>query len=356
MDWYPIKLSAHVRGYAFGERLIPQKLGKENVPDGVVAETWEISDYRDTSGIVANGEFAGRTLHDLTVQYPDELVGQGWQGPYFPLLEKFIDASHLLPIHLHPDDAQAQRFYDQPNGKTEAWHILWAAPDASVLAGVKPDVTRDDLFDAFKDECYDRVMQRYPIQQGDTVYVPAGTLHSFGPDTLIFEVEQTSDLTQTVMPADLYNKRLPLTEWVANINATLDLTHTEYHPRPFAGLERDDGANRFIAGCAGPYFALERWVRGAPHCERVPPRRCLTLSNIGAPVRMEYAAGAETLGRGESCILPAAIGEVRLVPEGAARLVACYVPDLKQDIIEPLRAAGYSKAQIAALGEIDSRR
>ncbi len=156
------------------------------------------------------------------------------------------------------------------------------------------------------------------------------------------------------MPTDLYNQRLPLTEWVANINATLDLTHTAYHPRPFAGLERDGGANRIIVGCAGPYFALERWVLGAPHDVRVPSRRCVTLSNVGTPVQMAYAGGTETLGRGESCILPAGIGEVRITPQGAAQLIACYVPDLGHDVIAPLRAAGYAEAQIAALGDIPS--
>jgi len=93
MDRYPLKLSAHVRGYDVGERLIPDLLGKTGAPEGKVSETWEISDYRDTTGIVTNGQLAGRTLHDLTLQYPGELVGQAWHGPYFPILEKFIDAS-----------------------------------------------------------------------------------------------------------------------------------------------------------------------------------------------------------------------------------------------------------------------
>ena len=39
MQWYPLKLTFHVRSYAFGERLIPERLGKTGVPDGVVAET-----------------------------------------------------------------------------------------------------------------------------------------------------------------------------------------------------------------------------------------------------------------------------------------------------------------------------
>jgi mannose-6-phosphate isomerase len=50
--------------------------------------------------------------------------------------------------------------------------------------------------------------------------------------------------------------------------------------------------------------------------------------------------------------LPAAIGEVRVVPEGEASLVACYVPDLERDVVAPLRGAGYSDDEIRALGEV----
>lgn len=352
MNWYPIKLTAHVRTYSFGDRLIPGRLGKAGLPEGIVAETWEISDYRDTTGTVKNGGFAGRTLHDLVLAYPEELVGAGWSGPHFPLLEKFLDASFALPVHLHADDETARRVYSEPNGKSEAWHILWAAPGASILAGVKPGLTREDLFMAFKAQEYDAVMPRYPISAGDTVYVPGGVLHAFGPDTLIFEVQQTSDLTQTVMPGDLYGNRLPLETWEKNINATLDELRTHYLPRPNPGLTLRHGPNRSIVGCAGPYFALERWTLAEPHREAPHPRRCLTLANLGAPVQLEYAAGSETLGRAESCILPAALGEVRIVPAPEADLVACYLPDLQRDIIAPLRAAGYSDEQIRALGKV----
>ncbi|HWE62323.1 MAG TPA: class I mannose-6-phosphate isomerase [Chloroflexota bacterium] len=379
--WYPIKITAHIRTYAFGERLIPELLGKRGVPAGRVAETWEISDYRDTTGTVIGGALAGRTLHQLIEEYPDEVVGAGWRGPHFPLLEKFLDASHMLPVHLHADDETARRKYQEPNGKTEAWHILWAAPGATILAGVRPDLSRDQLFAAFKAQAYDKVLFRYPIQPGDTVYVPGGVLHSFGPDTLIFEVQQTSDLAQNVMPVDLFGNPLSEEQWDANINAVLDELRTDYQPRPNPGLALpSEGENRYMVGCAGPHFALERWTLRAPHLERLDGRRCRTLSNVGSPVRLDYMAGTDLLARGESCILPAALGEVTITPvesgeiieiphtleaeaerpdahrEAEANpvgsLIVCYVPDLHADIVTRLREAGHSIEAIRALGEV----
>ena len=353
MDAYPIKLSYHVRDYYFGERLIPEMLGKRDAPDGVVAETWEISDYRKTTGTVANGPYAGRTLHELLEEFPDELVGEDWRGPHFPLLIKFLDASKMLPVHLHPDDATAREKHGEPHGKTEAWHILWAAEGATILAGVENGLSREELIEAFKAQDYDAVMPRHGIRAGDTVYVPGGILHTFGPDTLILEVQQTSDLGQFVMPFDLYGNRLDEAEWDANIEVTLDELKTDFLPHPSPGLVLEDATNRRVLCCAGPHFALERWTLMETYVEPSHPRRFLTLSNVGeGAVELEYEGGSETLGRAESCVLPAAMGEVRVVPTGEASLVACYVPDLESDVIDPLRKAGYPDEEIRALGEV----
>ena len=355
MESYPIKLTYHVRGYSFGKRLIPEKLGKDDVPDGVVAETWEISDYHDARANVRNGPYAGRTLHDLVEEFPDELVGAGWRGPDFPILLKFLDASRMLPVHLHADDETARRKHGEPHGKSEAWHILWAEPDASILAGIKEGFYREDLFDAFKRQDYDSVMPRYGIRAGDTVYVPGGILHTFGPGTLIAEVQQTSDLGQFVMPEDLYGNRLDEEQWNANIEATLDELKTDSMPRPNPGLVLESGTNRRVLCCAGPHFALERLTLGAAYDLPSRPDRFLTLSNVGENrVEIEYEGGTERLGRAESCILPAAMGGARIVvPDGEASVVACYVPDLERDVVGPLREAGYSEEEIRGLGEVD---
>jgi mannose-6-phosphate isomerase len=354
MEWYPLELTFHVRAYYFGGRLIPDMLGKRGTPDGTVAETWEVSDHRDARSEVVNGPLAGRSFHELVAEYPEELVGQGFDGPEFPLLGKFLDASHMLPVHLHPDDETARRLHGEPHGKTEAWHILWAAEGATILAGIKEGLSREDLFDAFKAEDYGAVMPRHEVRTGDTVYVPGGIIHTFGPDTLIFEIQQTSDLGQFVMPEDLYKNRLSDEEWDRNINATLDELKTYYLPRPDPGLILEDGPNRRLLCAAGPHFALERWTLAQPYVEPSHPQRCLTLTNVGGDARIEYAGGEEVIGRAESRVLPAALGEVRILPgeAGGADLIACYVPDLERDVVSPLRAAGYSDDDIRSLGEV----
>jgi mannose-6-phosphate isomerase len=356
MDLYPIKLTFHINPYIFGERRIADLLGKRGLPEGKIAETWEISSYKDKSGIVTNGRLAGHTLNELVKKYPDELVGKGWDRPHFPILEKFIDASGMLPIHLHADDDVARRKYGEPNGKTEAWHILWARSHATALAGVRPGVTRNELRDAFEQHYYDSVMTRFRIKAGDTIYVPGGVLHSFGPGTLVFEVQQTSDLSQDVMPTDMQGNNRTFDDWMKKIDDTLDELCIDYQPHPHAGLAlRRKGGNQYKVGCAGAYFALERWKLIEPHQEPPHPQRCLTLSNVGSPLRIEYDGGSEILDRAESCIIPATLRNVYVSPtkqSESADLIACYVPDLQREIVEPLRAAGHSDIEIASLGKV----
>src|SRR5262249_45050334 len=132
----------------------------------------------------------------------------------------------------------------------------------------------------------------------------------------IFEIQQTSDLAQNVMPSDVYGRRLSDARWEANITATLGELRSGYQPRPNHGLELRGGPNRRVFGCAGPHFALERWALAGPATAPGHPRRCSTLSNPGNPVTLDYVGGREQLGRGESCILPAALGDVLITPHG----------------------------------------
>ncbi|MDQ3044517.1 MAG: hypothetical protein M3R06_05120 [Chloroflexota bacterium] len=177
-------------------------------------------------------------------------------------------------------------------------------------------------------------------------------MHSFGPDTLIFEIQQTSDLAQSVMPTDIAGQPLSNESWAANIDAALAELRWDYLPRPTHGLERWRGTTRLVVGAACSHFALERWTLTRPHSEAAHFNRCLTLTNLGDPVALAFSSGVETLGRAESCIVPAALGAFRVIPDGIARLIACYVPDLEGDIVMPLREAGYSDEVIQTLGEL----
>ncbi|QDY42324.1 class I mannose-6-phosphate isomerase [Candidatus Pantoea soli] len=348
MQAYPLKLTTPLATHIFGGQRIQQQLGKAGLPDTRVAETWEISDVDGMIASVTNGALAGRTLRELVERYPDEMVAPGWRGPHFPLLSKFIDGTGMLPVHLHANDALAQQREQQPNGKTEAWHILWAAPDATCLLGVRDGVDNAQLKAALLAEEYDAVMHRVPVKTGDTFYVPGGLLHSFGPDTLIYEIEQTSNIQQHAMPWQMEDGApIPRNVQEKNIDALLAELRPELRARPQRGLTLQQQDLTRLFCCAGPYFALERWRFQQPQHVHFSSARI--LSNLGDPLTVEANGVSVELGRAESLLLPAALEAVTL--REAGELLVGYVPDLAREVIAPLRQAGYDEAAIAQLGD-----
>ena len=130
----------------------------------------------------------------------------GWRGDNFasggdfPLLVKFLFPTDKLSIQIHPDDAYAAAHEKAAGGrgKTEMWHVISAKPGASLLLGLKPGVTREKFLEALQNNSLEDLLQRYPVQAGDSFFIPARTPHTIGPDMVICEVQQYSDLTYRV--------------------------------------------------------------------------------------------------------------------------------------------------------------
>jgi mannose-6-phosphate isomerase len=129
-----------------------------------------------------------------------EPVGELWfqrtdaTAPDTALLLKLLFTTEPLSIQVHPDDAFA-RSVGLANGKTEAWYILSARPDAQIALGLKHMLSSSQLRSAIADgSIVDRV-QWHPARAGDVVFVPAGTIHAIGAGIVLAEVQQRSDAT-----------------------------------------------------------------------------------------------------------------------------------------------------------------
>ena len=341
MNWYPLKLTTPINPLVFGGRTLAEKWGRGGLPDGSIGETWEVSDVGgEITGEVINVPLAGRSLRQLVEEHPEDLMGRRWSGEYFPVLTKFIDAKSMLPVHLHADDETAQRLENTANANTEAWHILDAAPGATAWVGLKEGVDKETLHDALLRQDFGSVMRERP---GETVYVPGGTLHSFGPDTLIYEIEQTSNIMQHAMHWMMEDgSTLAEEQFRSNIDMLLQELKPEPRPdfQPGLRIGVDDGVERVFL-CASPYLALERWRAGTATPLRHSFDTAIVLSNVGRPVSVNAGDPTQWLGRADTLLLPAALGQVEIA--GPADVLMGYYPDLEKDVREPLSAAGHRR-------------
>src|SRR2546421_202896 len=90
----------------------------------------------------------GRLLADAIAAAPERWLGPAHVDRYGAdpaILVKLLDAGERLPVHVHPDRRFATAHLASPYGKTEAWGILEAAPDAGGYLGVSRPVSVAEL-------------------------------------------------------------------------------------------------------------------------------------------------------------------------------------------------------------------
>ena len=143
--------------------------------------------------VVETGEFAGRTLAQVTAEAGDAILGEGG-GAEFPLLVKLLFPNEKLSVQVHPDDAMAWSM-GEPRGKTECWYVLEAKTGATIALGLREGVTVEAVRAAIGAGALEELLEWVPVEAGEMVFVDAGTVHSIGPGVVLLETQQTSDAT-----------------------------------------------------------------------------------------------------------------------------------------------------------------
>jgi mannose-6-phosphate isomerase len=308
---YPLKFRSVYKHYLWGGRALAGH-GKI-LPDQVqVAESWEISGHPNGLSVVANGPLAGTALPDVIRLWGSGLMGSLPADPQrFPLLIKLIDAHESLSVQVHPDDAYALAHEGEP-GKNEMWYVVAAAPDARLIAGVKPGVKRADFALALADgSCLD-LLQSLPVKAGDVVNIPAGLVHAIGPGLVICEVQQNSDTTYRVFD---YNRRdaQGLTRPLHTDKALDVISFDRSGPALIRGVTvRSPGlAQRSLV--LNRYFLVEELAVDGSAAFAAEDTRFVCLTVLAGQGQLDWD------GSGPEGPMPLTMGESILLPAGLSR-------------------------------------
>jgi mannose-6-phosphate isomerase len=297
--------------------------------EGITAEAWIVFEQ----DVITNGAYQGKTLAELTRQFGKELLGEKAfhrTGTRFPLLIKLLDCAQWLSIQVHPNDEQAAKLAGPGQfGKTEAWHTLEAEPGALIIAGVQPGVTAEELRQGIQDGSIERLAQYLPLKQGDTVLMLPGTLHALGPGLLIYEVQQTSDLTYRV-----YDWGRPASEnRLLHIEQSLAVARHDAYVEPSPPPEMFDGEEKLL--CTSDYFTLSMlYATTQPIRLDTGSETFHALTVIEGKARL--AAGCESiqLARFDSVLIPASTGAYELEPNHAFKVLKSSVGKSKFSSME----------------------
>ena len=292
-----------------------------NLPEGPIGESWEVSDHARGMSVVAQGPRAGTTLRELVAREGQELVGQGFRGAEFPLMIKLIDARLRLSVQVHPDDAAARALGVGQHGKTECWVFL--AEGGEIWQGTRPGVTRADFERALAEHHVATTLNRFEARKGDVFFLPAGTVHALGEGCLLYEVQQTSDITFRVYDWDrlgLDGKPRPL--HVRESLATIDFSRTNFGPHaPEAWRPLPASASEERTLIVAEHFILrEQTVRGA--IEQALDGTCVVVTCVEGQGTLSTPVGQVQLSPMQTALVPANAGHWRVeIPSGSADLL-----------------------------------
>lgn len=300
---FPLKLVAEYRDYVWG--------GTRLRPGERTAEAWVI--YEQDK--IASGAYAGKTLAEAAEALGPRLLGQrvmAQTGSRFPLLVKLLDCADWLSLQVHPNDAQAQKLEGPEHfGKTEAWHILGADPGASLYFGLKPGATRAELEAAVGKRALMDLVQRHPVQTGDSIFIRPGMIHALGPGLLIYEVQQTSTITYRVYDWD----RPASAGRSLHIEQSLEVLDPNAEAKIIPRPDLKDGEQMALVRC--PYFTMRVVsAQSQPVVFDTQGETFHALTVIDGRARVQGEGWQEELGKFESLVIPADAGAYQIVPLG----------------------------------------
>jgi mannose-6-phosphate isomerase len=276
-----------------------------------VPKPWGVSDLRPWSNAGQDGIAIGEIWYERP----------GRAAPHSSLLLKLLFTNQPLSIQVHPDDTFAQSV-GLPSGKTEAWYVLSAAPDAKVALGLNQRLTPQQLREAIDDGSVENRVVWQSVSPDDVIFVPAGTIHALGAGLVVAEVQQRSDTTFRLFD---HGRRRGLNIESAVAVSNAGPAHFQVQPNQLT-----DERTLLISN---PHFIFERIELAPNSAWRLEAERETWL----LLVRGDARAGAFDLVTGDAIFVQADHADIHAGPSGIVGLVAYVGGDLVADLLQPSR-------------------
>ncbi|AMV28760.1 putative mannose-6-phosphate isomerase GmuF [Gemmata sp. SH-PL17] len=324
---YPLRFEPIFTTNLWGGRRLPAFLNRTVTHTDPIGEAWILSDVDGSPSRVVDGPLAGSTLREVFSADPCRIVG-GAKAPQgrFPLLLKFLDARQELSVQVHPNDSQAALLGPGKFGKTEAWVVLERDPVTSRLfAGFAEGVRANDFRAALATKTAPRTLHSFTPNTGDCVFLEAGTVHAIGSNLLLFEVQQTSDITYRLYDWDRVDAKTgqPRQLHINEALACADFGRGPCYPVGPSVVVSNGVRREGLVTCA--HFTLERLTSAVPF--RVGAKnQCRAVVCVNGHGELESAGVRYPIRTGDVYLLPAEVGTAIVVPATEVTLLECGLP------------------------------
>ena len=293
-----------------------------DLPAGRIGEAWVLSDHPQGRTPVVNGALAGSLLGELQAEFGAALLGRRGvldKAAAFPLLLKLLDAQEDLSVQVHPADGYPGLAAGEL-GKTEMWVVLHAEPDAKVVFGLQPGMTRMAFATAIAEGRVMAALRELKVDSGDVFSVPAGTVHALGTGLLVAEVQQSSDTTYRVYDYDrLGLDGQPRALQVAH---ALAVSHYEAPPAVAKAVPPQPGVWQEL--CRSPFFVVAQGECSGEWTQETSPLSFEAVIILTGAGLVAWDDGAVAVHGGTTLLVPASMGAYRL--QGNFRCLRVRMP------------------------------
>lgn len=336
--YYPLRVVPIYKDYIWGGRNL--KKYKAILPEGIIAESWELSCLENNDSIISNGNFKGKSLKDVIFSDKEGFLGHNYAGTYetFPLLFKLIDAYEDLSIQVHPDDKYAEKYENGQLGKTELWYVLEAKNDSSIIYGFKDGLEEDYIKKCLQNNKQNGLYNEINVNVGDVIYIPAGTVHAIKSGLIIAEIQQCSDLTYRIFD---YNRIRNGVKRELHINKALEVINYKSKSYIHEGLlfREKDVSVRILS--MSRFFSIREVICQDSTIE-IETSDCFNvLMVIDGTLEIIYDEGIEVLKAIETVFIPARMKKYSLI--GSFKILIISLPIRDEFSIEALENVGFEK-------------
>ena len=316
---YPLQFNPIYIEKIWGGQRLNQILHK-NSPFEKTGESWEISTVDGHESIVTNGKFKEKTLKELCATFPNEILGKKIALKFnneFPLLIKFLDAHVPLSVQVHPDDDLARGYNSL--GKNEMWVIMEGSENGTIYLGFEENESLHSIENALNTGNILDKIKSYSPKKYDAFDVKAGTIHAIGNDVLLAEIQQTSDITFR-----LYDfERVDENGNSRDLHIQEALKALNYSTTKDAYLPYNQRNNEVILHNA--YFKVNQKYLDSKFLGNTRNFDSFVIYMIlEGNVKIETASSNVRLTKGETVLLPYALGNFNLMTE-KAEVLEIYV-------------------------------
>lgn len=173
----------------WGTKRLYEYSGDKNID--TIGSVYSVSGIKEISCEIISGDNS-RDLYTAVKNNPEKFGLP--EGVDYPIIISFTGADQDLSIQVHPTDRYAKEYENKIIGKSESWYFI-EEPKEKFIYGESRLEDKDIIRKKILDGKYEEVVDRVKVQKDDIAYIQSGSLHALTKGALVYEIQQSTDIT-----------------------------------------------------------------------------------------------------------------------------------------------------------------